>query len=325
METLTLDDFTRHADAYDTAVARTPGVMRFCTASPWLITAHQELYPRRETLVLRDGEYWQVWSVGRLFQFRTVIQPLEADWFFGCPVVGPKPGVTARILLDFLIGMKKRFPLAWIGGVPVKDQLYGLILSNFRHDFKIYSIPGCDCHVASLEGGLDGYLGRRSSRFRQMLRKVEEQADANGVETERWRGKGDVPRFMKRLLSIEQRSWKGDAGESIFGEERFRRFYARLIGKLGQTGDFRALFLKRDGKDIAYIMGGVFAGEYRGFQMSYDRDFRELSPGHLCQSRMIRWLTEEGLQRYDLGMAMDYKQRWSDGLHEIANVLLMAK
>lgn len=325
LQVLTLEEFESRRAEYDAAVAATPGIMRFCSGSDWLLAAHRDLYPERETLICRREEAWLVWAVGRLYQFQTVLQPLEADWFFGSPVIGPEPGVAARLLLDVLLRHRERFPLVWIGGVPVRERLFGLVLSNFRQAFKAYHIPGCDCHVASLEGGLGGYLQRRSARFRQTLRRVEGRAEREGVDIKRFRGVVDAGRFLKRVLAIEGRSWKGDASESIFEQERFRRFYRTLIESLSGQDRFRAVILRRGGEDIAYVMGGLFAGEYRGFQMSYDQAFRELSPGHLSQLEMLRMLGEEGIERYDLGMAMDYKERWADGLHEIANLLLMAK
>ena len=323
MERLSLEAFEARSDAFDAAVASTPDILHFCSASAWQLAAHLCLYPRRETIILKRDDNWQLWAVGPLYQFQTVLQPLEADWFFGSPVIGPEPGAAARFLLDSLEALGRTYPLIWLGGVPTDSIFYQLILTRFRKAFRLFSLPGCDCQVASLEGGMEAFLRRRSGRFRGMVRRVEERARERGIETEYLRGVGDARALFSRLVQIENRSWKAGAGESIFGQDRFRRFYLELIERLGRRDRFRALILKRGRKDIAYAMGGLLGNRYRGFQMAYDRRYEKESPGHLSQIRLIRALGHEGVTEYDLGMAMAYKARWSDAIRPVTNILLM--
>ena len=55
---------------------------------------------------------------------------------------------------------------------------------------------------------------------------------------------------------------------------------------------------------------------YRGQQFSYAHDCHTLSLGNLMQIEKIRWLCEEGVQRYDMGPLdgpkMQYKSHWTE-------------
>ena len=71
-------------------------------------------------------------------------------------------------------------------------------------------------------------------------------------------------------------------------------------------------------------VGGVFAGEYRGLQFSFDDAFRWLGLGNLLQLRQIEALCSEGVELYDLGTAMPYKERWAEQVVE-TRLLVIAR
>ena len=70
---------------------------------------------------------------------------------------------------------------------------------------------------------------------------------------------------------------------------------------------------RRADEDVGFVLGGVFAGTYRGLQFSHDVELRHLSLGNVLQRQQIERLCAEGVRGYDLGSTMEYKQRWSDG------------
>lgn len=326
MQYLSLPELENQATAHEAAVLATPGILPFCSGLDWQLAAHRHLYAPREAFAIRQEETWQLWAVGRLYQFQTVLQPWEADWFFGSPLAGAEPKRATRILLDTILPLAREFPLIWLGGLVVPSLPHTLVVVNFRQYFRLYTLPGCDCQLTSLEGGWEGFLGRRSAKFRTNLRRVRKTAQEAGVETAVVKATGESPgRLLQRVMEVEARSWKEEQGESIFSQVRFQRFYGYLIERLLARGRFRAVFIRHEGKDIGYAMGGVLGGHYRGFQKSYDRDFAHLSPGNLAQAALIEALAGEGLSSYDLGMVMDYKRAWADREIKLSNLLLLRK
>jgi CelD/BcsL family acetyltransferase involved in cellulose biosynthesis len=89
-----------------------------------------------------------------------------------------------------------------------------------------------------------------------------------------------------------------------------------MIPRLARRGALRVVFLKHDGRDVAYAFGGVLDGVYRGLQLSFDEAFRHLGLGNLAQYFMIEFLASNGVEYYDLGSELDYKSRWGDEIFE---------
>jgi CelD/BcsL family acetyltransferase involved in cellulose biosynthesis len=102
-----------------------------------------------------------------------------------------------------------------------------------------------------------------------------------------------------------------------------RRFYEEMLPRLWPHGRQRTWFARLDDRDVAYCLGAVFDGGYRGLQFSYDRAFERHSLGSLLQLRQIEALVDEGVRRYDLGQDLEYKRRWSEEAFETATLLLL--
>jgi CelD/BcsL family acetyltransferase involved in cellulose biosynthesis len=168
-------------------------------------------------------------------------------------------------------------------------------------------------HVASLDGGVDGFLARRSRNFRKALRQALRHADDGGVTFESVRAttEAEAVALYDRIQAIEARSWKAQGGVGITSGP-MRDFYAHMVRRLARHGRQRTFIARQDGVDVAYVLGAVFAGEYRGLQFSYDDAHARYSLGSLCQYHQIIELCAEGVARYDLGTDMDYKRRWAE-------------
>ena len=178
-------------------------------------------------------------------------------------------------------------------------------------------------HVASLEGGLGGWLSRRARTFRKSLRQAERRAEAAGITFEWHDAVTETERaeLYARALSVDNRSWKGleDAGLMA---SNMAPFYDHMTAYLARRGTLRLVFARCDGEDIAMGFGGILGDTFRGLQMSYDERFRHLSLGNLVQLALITRVAGEGIAHYDLGTEMDYKRRWSEpGMETVALVV----
>jgi CelD/BcsL family acetyltransferase involved in cellulose biosynthesis len=96
-----------------------------------------------------------------------------------------------------------------------------------------------------------------------------------------------------------------------------------MLPRLCAKGQQRTVFARAEGRDVGYIFGAVFEGEYRGLQFSYDDDHAELGIGGLLQMHQIIELCAEGVARYDLGTEMDYKRRWAEDVMETEMLVLV--
>jgi hypothetical protein len=178
-------------------------------------------------------------------------------------------------------------------------------------------------HVASLDGGVDGFLGRRSRELRKTIRKTARLAADAGITFEHVTvGRADAIALYDRIQHIEATSWKSVEGVGI-GAGPMRPFYGLMLPRLCAHGQQRTIFARLGDRDVGYILGAVFEGEYRGLQFSYDDEHSRLGLGGLLQLQQVTELCAEGVARYDLGTEMDYKRRWAEEAMETEMLVLV--
>jgi len=319
MRRLTHREFLEARDRYDAAVAAAPGATPFVSGSLWQLAARDTLErpgADDETLIVEDGGDWLLFAERggqRLFA------PYETAWLFGCPLVG-----NAETLPDLLHEAARRYlasPAAFlVGGVPRGGPLEAA-LQGSRHRYRQSgTFPGTDCMLIDLEGDAEAWLGRRSPRFRKGLAKLRLPEGHRFEEADRL----SPGALLQRLLAVQARTYKWREGSDIFLDPRYRAFYERLIAGLHRRGGVRATFVTGEGGDLAYILGGVEGGTYRGLQMGYDESRREAGLGNLLQWQNLQDRATEGLRRYDLGMHSPYKERWADRWERFGGFFLVA-
>ena len=135
----------------------------------------------------------------------------ENNWFFGCNILGRH---AAELLRESLIEIERefapRFPWICISGTWPSGRLAKDLTRYFKSDFDFdWSRNRVQC-AASLRGGWDGYLGRRSPNTRRNIRKQLRRADEAGVAFERHcPGHLEADLLFDRMLAVELQSWKG--------------------------------------------------------------------------------------------------------------------
>ena len=159
--------------------------------------------------------------------------------------------------------------------------------------------------------------------MRRSLRRITRHAQDSGLGYQRCapRSAAAAAAIYARMLAVERASWKG-LGRCGMAESPSREFYATMLRRLADSGTGRVIFARCDERDVGFIFGGLAGRTYRGQQFSYVEDFRLSSIGSLLQAEQIRWLCEEGVERYDMGPMMDYKRHWTEDRSRIEALLL---
>ena len=235
--------------------------------------------------------------------------PCDFVWCLGNPFLGPDPAKMLEALCEHWEEQGGVHQLT-VGGLYRDSPVWR---SPLWHYYPSWELPAAGRQVASLEGGVDGFLSRRSVNFRSRLRRAVNKVEQSGVEVEYFPHKTDLEttlHLLERALRIETMSWKGQQGQGI-DSGSMTTFYRSMLPLLAQNGNLRGLFLRRDGRDVSYLFGAAFAGYFRGLQFSYLQSEPD-SLGNVGQWKMICALVEEGCHSYDLGQAMAYKSRWAE-------------
>jgi Acetyltransferase (GNAT) domain len=316
-------DIAAVADDFDREVAATPAIDRFCSSSAWILAAASALMPPRAAFAFHgDSGYFAAMRGVHPAGF-PYIEPVELAWGLAAPLIGRDPDALAGDVATVLAA-RRDWQLAILSGMtadgPQRRALDRALPARWERRRGTPTVR----HVASLDGGVDGFLARRSRELRKSIRKSLRAATAAGMtfESVRMAAAADAGALYGRIQAIEAASWKARDGVGI-SSGPMRSFYELMLPRLCATGQQRTLFARAAGRDVGYILGAVFEGEYRGLQFSYDDDHAELGIGGLLQYHQVLELCGEGVARYDLGTEMDYKRRWAEEVMETEMLVLV--
>jgi hypothetical protein len=311
-----------NAAAYDQIVDEITLPDRFCTSSDWILPARRA-FAADAPLVgyALDAGYAPMISVKTALG-RTYL-PLEASWGLACPLVAREPRELARELVDALTEDRGQWDAVFLSGLARGGPAFTALVHTAQRKYRLgLGQPTARC-VASLEGGLDGFLGRRTAHHRKNLRRATRLA-AGQVRFERLAPTDPEAALAlyARVLEVESRSWKGQSGHGI-QDGAMRVFYAEMVPRLARAGRLRLTFAYEGDQAVGYVLGGVRGDSYRGLQISFDDRLSHLSVGNLLQLETISGLCEEGCLNYDLGTAMPYKKLWAE--REVETVPLVLR
>jgi hypothetical protein len=321
VEAISLAELEAHAGDMDRIALATPEIDAFCSSPDWILPAAAALMPPCEPILYR-GEAGFLAAGLRLHEEVRVIEPLEAMWGLASALVGREPEPLVAAAVEVVRAREKEWDAVILTGMMVDSALLQTAVRRLGARYRIVLGPQTTRHVASLSGGVDGFLARRARDARKSLRRSERRAAAEGILflEERAGDPAAADRLFERILSVEQTSWKGRARIGL-DTSGMREFYHLMARRLAAAGRLRVLFARRDHEDVAYVLGAVFGDTYRGLQFAFDDRFRHVGLGNLCQLEQVRRL-EPDLVHYDLGTGGEYKRDWAE--REVASVALVA-
>ncbi|RAU23251.1 GNAT family N-acetyltransferase [Paramagnetospirillum kuznetsovii] len=308
---------------WNTAAIKTRQVDPFCCTTSWQMSFHDAFSPNRRLLIRETSDSVVAFAEKAYFNNYTILTPIESMWFFGNPLLGPN---SVDLFQDTLVDIEKfygkKFPNIMISGVAPKGVLYRELRSRFDGKFNFRKHSSEVQCSSSLNGGVDGFVSRRSANTRRNIKKSIGHASALSLVFERHAPSSvdDARNIYLRMLSVEDRSWKGH-GRCGMTEPPADQYYWKMIKRLSFTKSARVILAVHEGKDIGFIFGGMAGTIYRGQQFSYDDSWKSASIGTMLQYEKVKWLCEEGATRYDMGPLighkMGYKASWTERKHNL--------
>jgi CelD/BcsL family acetyltransferase involved in cellulose biosynthesis len=315
-------DLAAIADDFDREVARTPAIDRFCSSTAWVLAAAGALMPPRAPFSFRGQHGYFAAMRGVHPAGFPYIEPVELAWGLASPLIGADAAALVEEIVPVLAA-RRDWQLAILSGLTVAGPQRRALDATLPARWERRRGQPTIRHVASLDGGLDGFLSRRTREFRKSLRKSARAAKAANATFEIVHAsEADAGALYDRIQRVEATSWKSIDGVGIAAGP-MRSFYAAMLPRLCRLGQQRTIFARVGDRDVGYILGAVMAGEYRGLQFSYDADVARLGIGSLLQLEQIQALVAEGVLRYDLGTEMDYKRRWAEDIMETEMLVLV--
>jgi CelD/BcsL family acetyltransferase involved in cellulose biosynthesis len=159
------------------------------------------------------------------------------------------------------------------------------------------------------------YLQGRSRHVRSELRRTRKRIDASGVvEVRSSASPGECRAAFEGVLRVESRSWKHEGRTSLAADRDGRVFHEALIQRCAAKGRARIYILCLDGTPIAHLMGVEHGRAFLALKTSYDRSYRDLSPGGVLVVEVLKDALQRGLEVVDfLGEADRWKVQLATG------------
>ncbi|WP_295636219.1 GNAT family N-acetyltransferase [uncultured Mailhella sp.] len=300
------------------AAARSGRPDPFSCTPAWQLAFHDAFAPSRRLFIQEKGKNVIAFAELALLSGQIILVPVESHWISASPLLGPEADELFAEALPFITRECGGHPPCFLlSGMEKNCELFRRLFLRFSPQFRFLKQPVSLQRSASLQGGMDGYLSRRSGNFRSKMKKARRRAADNGVVFERIvpSGTEEADAVYARMVSVEEKSWKGK-GRCGMTEHPSLEFYHAMMRRLAAYRGGRVMFAMHEGKDIGFIFGGMAGSCYRGQQFSYDADWKAFSIGDLLQLNQLLWLCEEGAVRYDMGMSdhpsMAYKTHWAE-------------
>lgn len=302
-----LDELDADTAAIESLVDSTPLVDRWCSGPDWFLPAHRAFSEGAEPLTwFEDGTGAVLLCQAEMEDGAVFIAGLEPLWGFASPLLGPDLPSLAAFAAEHLRHVSD-WDVCAIAGLPLSETLAREMAQPFSALGQVQAVYGIVRQVADLANGHERWFATRSAKFRKSLRQSERQAQRVGIT---FADVSNDPNVYRRCVAIERTSWKGLTGDGITSPGMFR-FYELMADRLQRTDRLRATVAQLEGVDVGFIFGGVRDQRYRGLQLSFTEGARHLSVSHLLQHHTIQQLIDEGVHTYDMGMDMEYKQRWA--------------
>ena len=162
-----------------------------------------------------------------------------------------------------------------------------------------------------LPGTYDELRKSMKKSLRQNLSRKLNMAEREGVVFDRVTGGAVRAEHFREAQDVERRSWKGQRGIGIFVDDPHFSLHAGLLDD-NPPFDVDLLFLRVDGKAIAFQYGFLLGSRYYAYNTSYDEAFQRLSPGMLAINSLLVELIPKGIEVFDFLVGDDsYKRDWT--------------
>jgi CelD/BcsL family acetyltransferase involved in cellulose biosynthesis len=181
---------------------------------------------------------------------------------------------------------------------------------------RIDTAPGSTSPYVPIETDWATYLGSRSAKHRENLRRVGRHLEALGeTRLEVVDGGAGLERALDDGFRLEAAAWKGAAGSAILCRAEVEAFYRRLARRAAERGWLELQFLTVGGRRIAFGFSLRYHQTLYTLKVGYEPEFGRYSPGMLLMAKALESAFDRGLRAYDLlGETERWKRAWTDSV-----------
>jgi CelD/BcsL family acetyltransferase involved in cellulose biosynthesis len=230
----------------------------------------------------------------------------------GFDMLAEDPRAAGRAFLQHLLA-RPGWDVLRIIDVPTEGNAWQVYRAATELGLPVGAWESQRSPYLSFPSSYDELLAGKSPLFRANLRRRRRQLERLGtLSVERVTSDGKLSERLEEGFALEQSGWKGTQGTAIAQDERTRAFYTELAFAAARQGYLSLLFLRLDGKPIAFHYGLAYRGIYYVPKLAYDESLKGCSPGLVLLEEAVKDGIARGLRGYDfLGAEAEWKNKWS--------------
>jgi CelD/BcsL family acetyltransferase involved in cellulose biosynthesis len=162
------------------------------------------------------------------------------------------------------------------------------------------------------------------SRLRRFRKNLEKEGTV-GVEVYS-ANSFEFPDAIQEAFRIESSGWKAAERTSVLTNSVLNNFFKAYISTALQKGILRLFMLKINEKNIAMILGVVYAQRFWILKIGYDESWSEFAPGIILHHESIKWAFENNMKAYEfLGTVEPWIDTWTKSKHTYYTYRLFPK
>ena len=235
------------------------------------------------------------------------------------PLAAPgREAEVASALAHALAGLRPRAAVLELEGVPGGSRWAELLCAAWPgRGPTVLRRPPVPGPFFSLEGGVDAWLARRSSGFRQQLRRSRRGLEREGVTLRRACDPTDIAALVPERLRLHEARW-ADRGGSDAVDERTGAVLIEAARALAPEGRLHVEVAERGGAVLAAHLFLCAGAEVTYWLGGFDDAVARERPGLVALLTAAEHAAAGGITRFDLGPGTEsYKQRFADDQREL--------
>jgi CelD/BcsL family acetyltransferase involved in cellulose biosynthesis len=203
----------------------------------------------------------------------------------------------------------------WFERLPADSPAIDALRTAARGRAIVVVRPAANCPYIPLDESWREPEQRLNSGRRSDLRRAARKAQQLGTVTTEivTPEAGEVDHLFNEAVSIEARSWKGEAGTALAHDPQRAAFYRQYAHSACAAGTLRMCFLRIGGRGVAMQLAIEQARAFWLLKVGYDAEFAPCSPGLLLMRDTIAHAAQAGLASYEfLGRAEAWTRVWTE-------------
>lgn len=258
---------------------------------------------------------------------RLGVLPVD-DWNLANDILLDPQSDAEELCRRLVAGMlDDSWSLFWFQTVPFETSRWKSLCEAMRQaDMQVkihhqYQVPVVEVAEdwATYEASVPGDHRRSRRRYRKMMeRDGDVQCEVvHSPPTE------ELAPLLREGFEIEDRSWKGEHGTSLLQTPGMFDFYLRQAQQLADWNQLALVFLRFDGRPIAFSYAWQSKGTQFCVKLGYDDAFRKYGPGQQLTLRLLEHLHESRTcGELDFwGRLMPWNESWATRTYPLGRIV----